>query len=377
VTVACVVAGVTAALVLISVVAMLADWPPTRLRYEIGSAMRDRFDDAGVSSEMVLVWMRRLLFAAAAGCVVTIVLAVHTARRNNGARIALTAVLPVTAFASLAAGFAGLMLAIAAVYCAVLLWSRDARGWFLRRSVPAQTSAGPVPPPPRISAYHSSKERPDTMSTQPPPHEGSGQGQSYPGPSYPAPGQQGPTYPGPSYPPPPPQSYGGYGGGYGAPPVPQQRPGTVTAAAIVTIVMASLTGLLWLIVGIAFAASRDQIEDALVSDPQWASLNVSTEDLDTFSSALIGIAFAIVLLCVVAIVLAIQVLRGRNWARIILVIMSGLTAVLALLMVFGQAWIAVVWLVAAAAVVALLFAGGAGAWFDARAHNADAARSQY
>ena len=274
-------AGVAAVLVLLSIAPMLGDWPPTRLRYEIESAMSgDRFSDAGVSSDLVLTWMRRLLFLAAGGCITTVVLAVHAARRNNAARIALTVVLPITAIASLVAGFAGLLLGAAAIYSAALLWSRDARAWFLRPSVPAHTRAGLVPPPPRISAHHSSKEPPDTMSTQPPDHEGSAPGQSFPGPSYPGSGQQGPDYPGPSYPPPPPQSYGGYGG-YGGSPVPRPRPGTVTAAAVLTLVMAGLTGLGGALIGIAFAVSRDQIERSLVTDPQFEAFDVSAEDVET------------------------------------------------------------------------------------------------
>jgi len=379
------VAGTGAVLGLASIAPMLGDWPPTRLRYEIESTMRgERFSGSGVSSDLVLVWLRRLLLVAVGGCVAALVLAMHAARRNNAARIGLTVVLPITAIASFAAGVVGLLLAVAAIYSGVLLWSRDAGVWFLRPSVQAPTRAGPVPPPPRIPAHHSSKERPDTMSTQPPQHEGSapgqsGPGQSDPGSAYPGSSQSGPTYPGPSYPPPPPQPYGGqggYGGGYGGSPVPRGRPGTVTAAAITTIVMAALTGLGWALIGIAFAVGRDALESRLVEDPQFEAFDVSQEDVDTFASALIGISIGAVIICALAIAMSILVLKGRNWARIVLVLLSAITVVISLVMLLGGGFIALLWLVAAGAVIGLLFAGGAGAWFDTRAHNADAG-SQY
>ena len=284
---ACTLAGVGAALLLVTVAPMLADWPPTRFRYELESSLRGaRFGGGAVSPDTVLVWLRRLLLAAIAGSVATIVLAVHAARRHNGARVALSVLFPLTALASLGAGVVGVLLTAAAVYCAVLLWSHDARAWFLTASAPGHTGAGPVPPPPRVSASHSSKERPPAMSTQPPEHEGHA---PYPGPSqppaahgsaYPPPTPQAPPYPGPSYPqqPSPAYGYGSYGG-YGQPPVPRERPGTVTTAAIVTIVMAALTALGWAIIGIAYASAREEIERQLMRDPNFASLDLSAVDL--------------------------------------------------------------------------------------------------
>ena len=374
VTAACVAAGVAAALTLASIAGLLGDWPPTRLRFEIESAMRgDRFGAAGVSSDTVLAWMRVLLLAAAAGCVTSIVLAVHAARRNNGARIVLTIVLPVTAIASLTAGLAGLLLIAAAIYCAVLLWGGDARAWFLRPSEPAHTRAGPVPPPPRISAHHSSKERPDTMSTQPP-EQGSTPGQPYPGPSYPGSGPQGPAYPGPSYPPPSPQSYGGYGqsyGGYGGGPVvPQRRPGTVTAAAVITIVMSGIAALGGLLVTLAYLVDRESFSDGIAENEAFSG---AAFDADDVATVLFAMFLVVLVLALIAIFVAIKMMRGSGGMRITLVVLSAITIIVGIVTLP----VGLLWSAAAITVIILCFAGGAGAWFDARAHKADSAGSQY
>ncbi|MBA2552791.1 MAG: hypothetical protein H0V10_03665 [Geodermatophilaceae bacterium] len=224
------------------------------------------------------------------------------------------------------------------------------------------------------------------MSTQPPEHGSTPSGPAYPGPTQP----HGATPSGPSYPGPPPppawgqspqygqqygSPYGGYGGG--GPVVPQRRPAGVTAAAIITIVMSALTGLFWLVIALIYASSRDQIERRLVNDPQFDELDITSSDLENVSSAVYVIAVLTVALCIAAIIFAVLTLRGRNWARILVVILAALTALLSLVAVLGGGLIALIWLVAAVAVIVLLFTGGAGAWFDARAHRADAARTQY
>lgn len=387
---ASVLAGVGAAMVLASVFAVLADWVPRDLRAELESALAaPRFADAGVSVDTVLRWLRVFLMLAAAASVTTIVLAVFTARRHSGARRALTVLLPITAVLSLAVGVAGLLLMAPAVISSVLLWSRDARAWFVTASVPERTGAGPVPPPPpRVSAYQPPKEHPPTMTTQPPEHEGPPPGSSYPGQMAPGTGQQGASYPGPSYPGPPappappayghPQQYGQpYGGYAGGTVVPQRRPGGVTAASIITIVMSTITGIGWVIIALVWASNRAEIENRLLDDPQFRSFDITPADLDTVASVIYGLAAVFAFASLVALVTAILTLKGVNWARIVTIILAALTVVIALILVIGQGWLALLWLAAGATVIGLLLSGSARAWFDSRGYQSDAARRQY
>lgn len=383
---ACTLAGFGAAFVLLNIFSVMAGWPPAALREELESLLaQPRFADAGVSVDTLLAWLRVTVMIVAVGCVTSIVLAVHTARRNRSARVALSVLLPITGLASLSVGVPGLLLLAVAVPSVVLLWQRDARAWFLAASERAATSNGLLPPPPRVSAYQPPKERPPTMSTQPP-DQPPPQGQTFPGPSYPDSGQHEASHSGPSYPgPPAPPSYGQYPqqhgqpyGGYpGGPVVPQRRPGGVTAAAVITIVMSALTGLGWVIIALVWASNRAEMENRLLDDPQFRSLDIGREDLDTAASFLYGLAGVFTLASLAALVAAILTLRGVNWARIVTIILAALTVVIALILVLGQGWIALVWLIAGATVIGLLLSGSARAWFDARAHNADAARSPY
>ncbi|MDQ3164677.1 MAG: hypothetical protein M3Q17_00700 [Actinomycetota bacterium] len=378
VTLACAVAGIGAALVLASIFSTLAGWPPSRMRYELGG----RF---GANTDAVLAALRVLLMAAAAGCVATLVLAVYTARRHNGARLALTVVLPVTAMASSGAGPAGWVLVGMTVPCAVWLWGRDARAWFVPASAPALTSAGAVvPPPPRVPEKSSPKERPPAMSTQPPEQQGpppDQQGPPYPGPAYPGPsgpppqyGQpqpygQPPPYGQPQYPPPygQPQHGQPYGG---SPVVPQRRPSSVTAAAVVTIVLSGIAAPFGLLVTLAYLLDRDGFAQEIEQNDAFAGIGVSSDVVATFLFGYFLIAF---ILAIVAIFVAIKMLRGSGRMRAPLVVLSAITILMGILL-FP---VGLLWSAAAITVIILCFSGGAGAWFDSRAYRADAARSPY
>ncbi len=218
------------------------------------------------------------------------------------------------------------------------------------------------------------------MSTQPPEHEGPPSGQSYPGPTYPGSGQQGASHPGPSYPGPPappaygqqyPQQYGQSYGGYGGDSVvPRQRPGSVTAAAIVTLVMSTLAALGALLVTLAYLFARDDFSDGIASNEAFSGPGVDADDIATVFFVL---CLLIMVLASVAIFIAIRLLRGSAKGRVPLVVLSAITILIGILTLpLGLLWSA-----AAIAVIILCFTGGAGAWFDSRAYNADAARTQY
>lgn len=177
-----------------------------------------------------------------------------------------------------------------------------------------------------------------------------------------------------AYPPPGPPPYAhaaygqqppAYGQGYGqpgfpmpgyAPPMrdPDARPGTVLAAGIVTLVMTGLIGLMLLVFVFFLVAARESFIDGFSES---ADLDSGT---DLYVPLLIGM---LVFLgwCIAAMVLAVLVLRRKNWARICLVVSSALTIVVSLVAIVGG--VSVVPLACAVAVIVCLFTGGASDWF--------------
>jgi hypothetical protein len=174
----------------------------------------------------------------------------------------------------------------------------------------------------------------------------------------------------PGYGPPP-----GYGAapGYGQPPgygpIPEARPGGVTAAAVITLVGSAIAALGGGILGLIFLLARDDFEDAISG-----SFADFTADEQEFIAAFYGWYFLVCAgLSLIALVLAIMLLRDRHRVRVPLVVMSGITVLLGILGIpLGLLWVG-----AAIAVIVLLFAGGAGAWFDLRNHRADRERASY
>ncbi|MGH3360066.1 MAG: hypothetical protein ACRDO7_14795, partial [Nocardioidaceae bacterium] len=163
--------------------------------------------------------------------------------------------------------------------------------------------------------------------------------------SYPPPGNQDqpPQYPTnqpPQQPQSPQQPYGGgSSGGYSYPPAPptpsgdygyggsgyeahMERPGTVTAAAIITMVM-SVVGLIGAGILAAFFG------------PMWGSIEDNPSDYGMSSSevaeygeshaAIAGVCVTLGVLAIIAIVLAVFVMRGSNGARITLVVIGSIT----------------------------------------------------
>jgi hypothetical protein len=70
------------------------------------------------------------------------------------------------------------------------------------------------------------------------------------------------------------------------------------------------------------------------------------------------------LAAVVSVAAIVLVLRRQAWARIALVVMSSLTIITGLGMILSV--VALLWVVAAASVIILLFTGGANEWFARR-----------
>lgn len=188
---------------------------------------------------------------------------------------------------------------------------------------------------------------------------------AYP-PSQPNPYGQPPQQPGPAQPFGQP-AYGAPAPAYGAPqaPHPDKRPGTVTAAGIVTIVLSALVvvGCVFAIFGIAVARGEivAEIERQIAADPTLEQ-QLQGFDPSVVVTILVGVVVGFVVWALLAIVLAIFAMRRSSVARIGLVVSSVLTGLLAIVPTFAAGF-PVIWLFGAIAVVVCLFAGGASRWY--------------
>ncbi|MCW2764387.1 MAG: hypothetical protein JWO11_346 [Nocardioides sp.] len=164
---------------------------------------------------------------------------------------------------------------------------------------------------------------------------------------------------GSSYPPAPaPYGQPGYGQpGYGAAVDPDKRPGTVTAAGIITLVFAGLTLLISIVGAIGLFAAKDDVVREIRKEPTFDDIG-NPDDVVTF---LVVLVVVLAIWCVVAMVLAVLAMRRSNVARILLVISSVVTALLSLLAITSL--ISFVSLAAAVTVTVLLFVGGASEWY--------------
>ena len=160
-----------------------------------------------------------------------------------------------------------------------------------------------------------------------------------------------------------PQQYAqqGYGqpayGGYGQPS--DRRPGTVTAASVITLVMSGLLAAGFALLLIGMAVARDDIVQELRDQG-----SLGDYDPDDIISVLYVFLAAFIVWCVVAMVLAVLAMRRSNGARIGLVVSAALAGLLSLISITSI--VTIVPLVACIAVVACLFTGGAGQWYSSR-----------
>jgi hypothetical protein len=164
------------------------------------------------------------------------------------------------------------------------------------------------------------------------------------------------------------QQYGQpqYGQAYG--PSDDRRPGTVTAAAWITIVFSGLVAVGFGLLALAFVVARDEFVDGFdeaMRDSGTVDPGISAESAAGLVVAFLGV-FAVWSL--IAIVLAVFVLRRSNAARILLVISASVTALLSLVLIMSV--LSALPLIAAVAVIVLLFSGGAGDWFKRMPANA-------
>ena len=145
---------------------------------------------------------------------------------------------------------------------------------------------------------------------------------------------------------------------YASSPGGDRRPGTVTAAAWITIVFSAIVAAIFGFTTLALIVARDQVIAEMEKVPEFREANI---DADAAVGVLVAVMLGLVVWSVIAIVLAVLVLRRSNVARILLVISCAVTALLSLLSITSG--ISLVLLIAAIATIVLLFTGGAGDWF--------------
>lgn len=275
--------------------------------------------DLGVEQALDLV--RVFAMVAAACSVVAAILAVQLFQRSRSARIGvgLAAVPPFLTGMFTEWG----MISAVVLAASVMLWAQPARNWFRG-----------LPPPEPPAALRREQRRPEPRPQSPSTSDGS--------PQVPVASE--------------PRPYAGYGGPAPAaqlsprgavdtapaPPLAPQRshqaaprPGTVTAAAILTWVGTGLSMLAMGLVGVAAATAPDVIWDALQTQPELAEA-ADFEGPGDLTRSMVLAAVVVGGWSLLAAVLAGLVWARRGWARYVLLLSAGSTAGFCLLGVLGQ-----------------------------------------
>lgn len=149
---------------------------------------------------------------------------------------------------------------------------------------------------------------------------------------------------------------------------PNRRPGGVTAAAVTTLVLSGLSAVVYVLLLVAMLTSKEAFLDGMSDELNSAGDNPLGEvDRETLFAVVSIATSAFLIWCLVACVLAVLVLRRSNVARILLVVSSGMAALICLLAIATV--IPIVTLVGSIAVIVLLFTGGANQWFAGKGQS--------
>lgn len=277
--------------------------------------------DLGVGVDAVLDGIRLVAMVAAGCAAAAAILGYHLLRRNRAARLALT-VLAVPLFLAglVTGGFVSSLVAASVV----MLWLQPSRDWFdgiTRPQVERAASATPPVVPPVAPA-----DQPVARVVRP-------------------------LAASPYVVPPPPVVTADRG----------PRPGPVTIACVLTWVASGFSALGMLLSAAFLAVEPDTLlAEVHRQNPDLAQQGVSDNLLLGVTYAMIGV---IVLWCLSAVVLAVLVFRGVEWARIVLVVSAATAAALSLVGAAIGAFVLVLTLVASGVAIAMLLRPDTRAWF--------------
>ena len=288
----------------------------------------------GIDVETVLAALRAMVLLTGGLAAAGVVLAVFALQRHRGARVGLAVIAVVMLFT---ATFVSGLLPIVVAIGALMLWGRDARGWF---------TGTPARPDPHAATTSAASSGSTAVPT------------AYPPPAAPAaPGAAAPP-PGHPYGPPPGLQT------YGQPPeqpyaAPRswaaRRPLPVIVAAALTWIFSGLTLLFLLLVVVVLLSDQDQLLTALRDNPQIAAADYTARQL----LGLMWVVAAVGLFwCLAAIALAVLAYRRVGLGRVGLIASAVAAGVVSAISLVG-----LVHAVAAFATVVLLLTGSANRWY--------------
>jgi hypothetical protein len=150
---------------------------------------------------------------------------------------------------------------------------------------------------------------------------------------------------------------------YGRPLGNDERPGTVTAAGWITLVLSGITALLFGFLTLALLVAKDEIITEINREliRQDAYGDFKAED---FYGGFVVVMVVFTAWCLIACVLAVMAMRRSNVARILLIISAVVSGVLSLLGITSV--VSALWLIACVAVVVMLLGGAARDWYAHR-----------
>ncbi len=309
--------AVASVMLVISVFDSMANLRSVDMRETIAEAVGSgSAKGLGLSVEDVTEILRWSFFVTGFAAVAAGILGVFVLQRNRSARIGLTvAAVPIALAALVTAPFAGSFLGMFIAAGTTVLWTRPARDWFdgrppVAREVPRMPE---FPPLPEYPSATTPPAPPAADAPQPPPTQGWG---------------QAPPVGAPQPPPPAPNPYGYY------PPAPRaqvpwppsERPGQVRLACILTWVFSAVTSLAFLGLLTGFAVDSDAMLEQMRDAPGWDS---AYEDFAVAGAVVVSVIFLV--WCLGAAVLAVFAWRRQQWAWILLLVSTGLAALIGLI----------------------------------------------
>lgn len=282
---------------------------------------------SGLGFEGLKTTIRVMCMVAAAAATASTILGWHALKRSTSARLALTLLAPVVLIGGFATAGIFAPLVVAGV---VMLWLRPTRDWFAGRPwAPAVSAAGPKRPDP-FAPRSADRAEPEERKPEPPPaptRPGPYQG-TYGGPpppatpptDSPAPHQQAP------YPSPNPYAPQPHARPQGSPTA--KRPASLVAACVITWVTTALVSGFLLLVSLVLAVAREDLFDEL--ERQQPDLDLGGMTHAELATGMFVATGLVVVWSVVAMVLAALAFRRIGWARIALIVCTGVAGLVAL-----------------------------------------------